>query len=152
MRRKTLARLCLGALVVAGMALAILVAIDDIAIHLPEATVQEKVAEKMPFKAKGIEVTAASVKFGDNDALIGFTMQGTRFGKQYHLTASARGVPEYHPDTGNLFFKATDVKVLDFAYGESNIAAGIKSSRICGSTAIASAPLSKGLLRGSRNG
>jgi hypothetical protein len=84
-------------------------------IVLSAAELQRRVNRELPRTFKGVTVTQATVAVADGDMTLTIPVAAEELGQRFNATVSARGVPDYDSERGEIFFDADDVKVSDFA-------------------------------------
>jgi Protein of unknown function (DUF1439) len=95
-------------------------------IVLTTAELQERVNRALPREFKGVTVEQATVSIADGQIALRITAHATALGQSVKAAASARGVPRYDSDRGEIFFDADDVKVTDFTLAGGSVAQRIE--------------------------
>ena len=115
MTKRRLAWIALGAigvLIVAGLAWA---AFGPTTIVLTAPQIQERINRALPREFKGVTVERASVTIADSKIALRVEAQAKALGQTLGTTVSARGIPRYEPEQGEIFFDAEDVKIENIA-------------------------------------
>jgi Protein of unknown function (DUF1439) len=95
-------------------------------IVLTTAELQERVNRALPREFKGVTVEQATVSVAEGRIALQITAHATALGQSVKAAASARGVPRYDSDRGEIFFDADDVKVTDFTLAGGSVAQRIE--------------------------
>ena len=95
-------------------------------IVLTTAQLQERVNRALPREFKGVTVDQATVSIADGRIALRITAHAAALGQSVKAAASARGVPRYDSDRGEIFFDADDVKVTDFTLAGGSVAQHIE--------------------------
>jgi Protein of unknown function (DUF1439) len=115
MTKRRLAWIALGALgflVVGGLAWA---AFGPTTIVLTAPQIQERVNRALPREFKGVTVERATVTIADGKIALRIEAQAKALGQTLSTAVSARGIPRYEPEQGEIFFDAEDVKIENSA-------------------------------------
>jgi hypothetical protein len=90
-------------------------------IVLTAAQLQERVNLALPREFKGVTVERATIALADNRVALRVEVRANALGQTMTAVVSARGVPTYVAEGGELFFDAEDVKVADFAVASGKL-------------------------------
>jgi hypothetical protein len=115
MTKRRLAWIALGALgvlVVAGLAWA---AFGPTTIVLTAPQIQERINRALPREFKGVTVERATVAIVDGKIALRVEAQAKALGQTLGTAVSARGIPRYESEQGEIFFDAEDVKIENTA-------------------------------------
>jgi hypothetical protein len=113
-RLTRIAAFALGAFTIAGAALS---AFGPERIALSEVQLQERINRELPRQFRGVTVDGATVSLADGRISIRVETRASVLGKMLTATASARGVPRYNAERGEVFFDADDVQLEDLGSG-----------------------------------
>jgi hypothetical protein len=102
----------LGVLVVAGVAWD---AFGPTAIVLTAPQIQERINRALPREFKDVTVKRAAVTIADGKIALQVEAQASALGQTLGTAVSARGIPRYQPEQGEIFFDAEDVKIDNVA-------------------------------------
>jgi hypothetical protein len=91
-------------------------------IVLTTAQLQERINRALPREFKGITVEQATINVADGRVTLRVTTNATALGQTVKAVVSARGVPRYDGERGEIFFDAEDVKVTDVALAGGSLA------------------------------
>jgi hypothetical protein len=109
----------LGAIVALG---ALWGALGPDKIVLTAAQLQERVNRALPRNFKGVTVEQATVAVAENRVALRVETRAAAFGQTFAAVVSARGIPRYDSERGEVFFDADDVQVVDFALAGGKLA------------------------------
>ena len=115
MSKRRLSWIALGAfgvVVVAGIAWA---AFGPTTIVLTAPQIQERINRALPREFKGVTVERATVTIVDGKIALRVEAQAKALGQTLGTAVSARGIPRYEPEQGEIFFDAEDVKIENIA-------------------------------------
>jgi hypothetical protein len=90
-------------------------------IVLTTAQLQERVNRALPREFRGVTVEQATVTVADGRVGLRVEVRVAALGHALRGVVSARGVPRYDSERGEIFFDAEDVKVTDFALTGGNL-------------------------------
>jgi hypothetical protein len=90
-------------------------------IVLTTAQLQERVNRALPREFRGVTVEQATVMVMDRRVALRVEARAAALGHALGGVVSARGVPRYNSEHGEIFFDAEDVKVADFALTGGNL-------------------------------
>lgn len=111
MSRRTLARIVVtvvGVLSLAGLLLA------TFGIHkltFTQSQIQSRLNQQLPRTVREITIERVAVQLADNRLALRIEIQGTVLRQPVSAVMSARGVPRYEAERGEMYFDADDVKV-----------------------------------------
>ena len=91
-------------------------------IMLNAAQLQERINRALPRQFKGVTVERATVALAQGRVALTVEARAAALGQSVAASVSARGVPRYDPERGEIFFDADDVKVGDFAFTGGRLA------------------------------
>jgi hypothetical protein len=112
LRRLTwIVAVALGVLAIAG---ALWSAFGTNRIVLTDAQLQERINRRLPREVKGVTIERATVKIADGRVALNIEIQASALGQTFAAAASARGIPHYDAERGELFFDADDMKLENF--------------------------------------
>jgi hypothetical protein len=83
-------------------------------IVLTDAQLQERVNRQLPREVKGVTIERATVTIADRQIALRVEVQASALNRTFAAAASARGIPRFDAERGELFFDADDVKLEDF--------------------------------------
>jgi hypothetical protein len=128
MTRRQLAWIALTVLAALAMVGTLWSAFGPDKIVLTTAQLQERVNRALPREFKGVTVEQATVTVADSRLALRVEASAAALGQTLKAVVSARGVPRYDSERGEIFFDAEDVKVTDFSLAGGNLAARIDRS------------------------
>jgi hypothetical protein len=105
-----------GALAIAG---AMWSAFGTNRIILTDLQLQERVNRQLPREVKGVTIEKASVTIAESQVALRVEVRANALDRTFAAAASARGIPRYDAQRGELFFDADDVKLEDFTIGNA---------------------------------
>jgi hypothetical protein len=91
-------------------------------IVLTTAQLQERINKALRREFKGISIQQATVTVAESRVALRVEVSATALGQAFRAVVTARGVPRYDSEHGEIFFDAEDVKVLDLAPAGGNLA------------------------------
>ena len=94
-------------------------------ITLTTGQIQERVNRNLPREFKNVTVEQATVTVADGRVALRVETRAAAVGQSARATVSARGVPRFSAERGEIFFDADEVKVTDFAVTGGNVAGRI---------------------------
>jgi len=95
-------------------------------ITLTAGEIQERVNRSLPREFKGVTVEQATVTVADGRVALRVEARAAALGQSARATVSARGIPRFSAERGEIFFDADEVKVTDFAVTGGNVAGRIE--------------------------
>ena len=123
MTRRQLAWIALAVLTALAMIGALWSAFGPDRIVLTTAQLQERVNRALPREFKGVTVERATVTVADRRLALRIEARAAALGLTLRAIVSARGVPLYDSERGEIFFDAEDVKVTDLSLAGADPAA-----------------------------
>jgi hypothetical protein len=108
----------LGALALVG---ALWSAFGTSKIVLTAAQLQERANRALPRDFRGVTVERTSVTIEQGRIALRVEVRAAALGQVFAAVASARGVPVYERERGEIFFDAEDVKVEDFKVEDGSL-------------------------------
>src|ERR1700733_8924088 len=90
-------------------------------IVLTTAQLQERVNRALPREFRGVTVERATVAIAESRVALRVEARASALGQTLRAVVSARGVPRFEPERGEIFFDVEDVKVTDFASAGGNL-------------------------------
>ena len=90
-------------------------------ISITESDIQAPLNQKLPMTVKELTIERVAVQLADNRLALRIDVQGTVLRQPISAAVSARGVPRYEARTGQLFFDADDVKVVQVTIGKKTV-------------------------------
>jgi hypothetical protein len=84
-------------------------------IVMTAAQLQERVNRALPRDFKGVTVERATIAVAESRVTLRVETRAAALGHTLTAVVSARGVPRYDSERGEVFFDADDVQVVDFA-------------------------------------
>src|SRR5262249_52993325 len=94
-------------------------------ITLTTGQIQERVNRNLPREFKNVTVEQATVTVADGRVALRVEARAAAVGQRARAAVSARGVPRFSAERGEIFFDADEVKVTDFAVTGGNVAGRI---------------------------
>jgi hypothetical protein len=83
-------------------------------IVLTDAQLQERVNRQLPREVKGVTIERATVTIAERQIALRVEVQASALDRTFAAAASARGIPRYDAERGELFFDADNVKLENF--------------------------------------
>ena len=108
-----------GVLVVAGLAWE---TFGPTTIVLTAPQIQERINRALPREFKRVTIERATVTIVDGKVALRVEARASALGQRLGTTVSARGIPRYKPEEGEIFFDAEDVEIEDTALAGSPLA------------------------------
>jgi hypothetical protein len=130
MTKRRVAWIAAAILGVVGIAGALWSTITGGRIELTAAQLQERVNRALPREFKGVTVDSATVAIADGRIELRVEVHATALGQSFAATASARGLPVYEAERGELFFEADNIAVSRIRPTGGNLAERVDRSRL----------------------
>jgi hypothetical protein len=111
MTARSLAWIALAVLGLLAIAGALWSAFGTSRIVLTDAQLQERINRQLPHEVKGVTIERATVTIAENRIALRVEARASALGRTLTGAASARGIPRYDAERGELFFDADDVKL-----------------------------------------
>lgn len=130
MTKRRVAWIAAAILGVVGVAGALWSTITGGRIELSAAQLQERINRALPRALKGVTVDSATVALADGRIELTVEVHATALGQSVAATASARGMPLYDAECGELYFDADNVAVSRVRPTGGNLADRLDRSRL----------------------
>jgi hypothetical protein len=111
MTKRTVAWIALAIVGVLALAGVLWSAYGPTKIVLTGPQIQERINRALPREFKGLTVDRASVTIAESRIALQVAAHASALGQTLNAVVSARGVPRYEADQGEIFFDPDDVKV-----------------------------------------